>query len=165
VSAGDAAVFRIGLGTDLHRLVEGRRLVLGGVTLPCSLGAESHSDGDALIHAVIDALLGAACLGDIGELFPNNDFRWKDADSRELLRQTAAKLNSAGWDIVNIDAVVSCEEPKILPYRDTIRASLAGVLNLSVDHVFVKGKTGEGMGDVGEGRAVSVIAVCLIRAR
>jgi 2-C-methyl-D-erythritol 2,4-cyclodiphosphate synthase/2-C-methyl-D-erythritol 4-phosphate cytidylyltransferase/2-C-methyl-D-erythritol 2,4-cyclodiphosphate synthase len=155
-------MMRAGLGRDLHRLVPGRRFMLGGVRLDADFGEEGHSDGDALCHAVIDALLGAAGLGDIGEFFPPVDAEWKDADSLRLLAICRDAVRDAGWAIVNIDAVVSCERPAILPYRDAIRRSLAEALGVTPDAVFVKGKSGEGLGDIGEGRAVEALAVCLL---
>ncbi|MDR2922340.1 MAG: 2-C-methyl-D-erythritol 2,4-cyclodiphosphate synthase [Treponema sp.] len=155
-------MLRIGLGRDLHRLVKGRRFLLGGVEIPARRGELGHSDGDALAHAVCDAILGAASLDDIGSLFPPSDAAWKDADSMELLRRAFAMLKEAGWRLVNLDCVVSCEEPKVLPYRDSIRRSLAQALETSVDRVFVKGKTGEGLGPVGKGKAVETLAVCML---
>ena len=155
-------MLRIGLGRDLHRLVKGRRFLLGGVEIPAKFGEAGHSDGDVLAHAVNDAVLGAAALGDIGELFPPSDPAWKDANSMELLRRAYGKVKEAGWQLSNLDCVVSCEEPKILPFRENIRRSLADTLEVSVDKVFVKGKTGEGLGPVGKGRAVEAFAVCLL---
>jgi len=155
-------MLRIGLGRDLHRLAKGRRFLLGGVEIPAKRGELGHSDGDALAHAVCDAILGAAALNDIGGLFPPSDKAWKDADSMELLRRAFALVKEAGWRLVNLDCVVSCEEPKILPFRDIIRKSLAQSLECSVDSVFVKGKTGEGLGPVGKGKAVEALAVCLL---
>ena len=155
-------MLRIGLGRDLHRLVKGRRFLLGGVEIPAKRGELGHSDGDALAHAVCDAILGAAALDDIGGLFPPSDAAWKDADSMELLRRAFASVKEAGWRLVNLDCVISCEEPKILPFRDIIRKSLAQSLECPVDSVFVKGKTGEGLGPVGKGKAVEALAVCLL---
>jgi 2-C-methyl-D-erythritol 2,4-cyclodiphosphate synthase/2-C-methyl-D-erythritol 4-phosphate cytidylyltransferase/2-C-methyl-D-erythritol 2,4-cyclodiphosphate synthase len=153
---------RIGLGRDLHRLVEGRRLVLGGVEIPFDKGVAGHSDGDALTHAIIDALLGAAALGDIGELFPPNDAQWNDADSIELLQIAYGKVRAAHWSIINIDCVVSCESPRLLPYREALRARLAEALGIECGRVFLKAKTGEGLGDIGGGAAVEAMAVCLL---
>lgn len=155
-------MIRVGLGRDLHRLVKGRRFLLGGVEIPFNRGEAGHSDGDVLAHAVIDALLGAAGLGDVGALFPPSEERWKDADSLVLLGAVFARIKAAGWKPVNIDCVVSCEKPKLLPWREEICASLARVLELEPDMVFVKGKTGEGLGPVGKGRAVEALAVCLL---
>jgi 2-C-methyl-D-erythritol 2,4-cyclodiphosphate synthase len=155
-------MLRIGLGRDLHRLVKKRRFLLGGVELPAPRGELGHSDGDVLAHAICDALLGAASLGDIGALFPPSDPAWKNADSMTLLRSVFGMVKQAGWTLINLDCVVSCEEPKILPFRDRIRESLARALEVSVDQIFVKGKTGEGLGAIGKGRAVEAIAVCLL---
>jgi len=153
---------RIGLGRDLHKLAEGRPFLLAGVTIPFSKGEEGHSDGDVLAHAVIDAVLGAAALGDIGEFFPPDDPTWKDADSMEMLRYSWAKVKTTGWRLANLDCCIICEAPKILPYREQIRASLAAALEADRDAVFVKAKTGEGLGPVGEGSAVEAEAICLL---
>jgi 2-C-methyl-D-erythritol 2,4-cyclodiphosphate synthase len=142
--------------------VEGRRFLLGGVEIPADKGELGHSDGDVLIHAVIDALLGAAGLGDIGELFPPADPAWKDAPSMELLGSAWERVRGAGWRLVNLDCVVNAERPKLLPYRAAIRASLAAALGVSAETVFVKGKTGEGLDSIGEGLAVEALAVCLL---
>ncbi|MDR2864553.1 MAG: 2-C-methyl-D-erythritol 2,4-cyclodiphosphate synthase [Spirochaetaceae bacterium] len=162
---------RVGLGRDLHKLVEGRRFILGGVEIPFYKGESGHSDGDVLTHAIIDALLGAAALGDIGELFPPDDALWKDADSINLLKIAYHRVSNAGWRLVNIDCVVNCEKPKILPYRDAIRTRLGKALSLEClsgigdpppPEIFIKGKTGEGLGDIGKSRAVEALAVCLL---
>jgi 2-C-methyl-D-erythritol 2,4-cyclodiphosphate synthase/2-C-methyl-D-erythritol 4-phosphate cytidylyltransferase/2-C-methyl-D-erythritol 2,4-cyclodiphosphate synthase len=153
---------RVGLGWDLHRLVEGRRFLLGGVEIPAEKGELGHSDGDVLAHALTDALLGASALGDIGSLFPPSDSRWKDADSMELLRSAFTLVRKAAWRVVNVDCVVVCEQPKVLPYRDRIRDSLAAALEIGTDAVFVKGKTSEKVGPIGEGDAVEATVVCLL---
>ena len=153
---------RAGIGYDLHRLIKGRRFLLGGVEIPFSKGEDGHSDGDVLAHAVCDALLGASGLGDIGELFPPDDPAWKDADSMAILRNVFMRVKQAGWQLVNLDCVIVCEKPKVLPYRDVIRNSLAEVLEASPDKVFLKGKTAEGLGSVGKGKAVEVMSVCLL---
>ena len=153
---------RIGIGRDLHRLVSGRKFLLGGAEIPFDKGELGHSDGDVLAHAVCDAILGAAGLGDIGEFFPDSDPAFKDADSMELLKRAWQHVKAQGWRIVNLDCVVSCEKPKILPYMDKIRASLAKALDADPALVFVKGKTAEGFGLVGSGEAVEALAVCLI---
>ncbi|MDR0316251.1 MAG: 2-C-methyl-D-erythritol 2,4-cyclodiphosphate synthase [Treponema sp.] len=155
-------MLRAGLGQDVHRLVKGRRFLLGGVELPARKGELGHSDGDALAHAVCDAILGAVGLGDIGSLFPPSDPAWKDADSMALLRSAFEMVKQAGWRVVNLDCVVCCEKPKLLPYRDSIRQSLAKALEVSTDQIFVKGKTGEGLGPVGKGKTVEALAVCLL---
>jgi 2-C-methyl-D-erythritol 2,4-cyclodiphosphate synthase/2-C-methyl-D-erythritol 4-phosphate cytidylyltransferase/2-C-methyl-D-erythritol 2,4-cyclodiphosphate synthase len=146
----------------LHRLVKGRRFLLGGIEIPAKRGELGHSDGDVLAHAVCDALLGASSLGDIGALFPPSDKKWKDADSMELLRYAFGMVKQAGWRLVNLDCVISCEKPKILPFCGRIRHYLAQTLEASVDQIFVKGKTGEGLGSVGKGKAVEALAVCLL---
>ncbi|MDR2534992.1 MAG: 2-C-methyl-D-erythritol 2,4-cyclodiphosphate synthase [Treponema sp.] len=156
-------MIRVGLGRDLHRLVQGRRFLLGGVQLASDRGEAGHSDGDALIHAVIDALLGAAGLGDIGELFPPSEKAWKDADSLELLKIAFGQVQEAGWELINLDCVVVCDTPKVLPYRELIRRSLAQALNIGFDAVFVKGKTNEGLGPLGESLGVEALAVCLLK--
>jgi len=156
---------RTGLGRDFHRLVPGRPFLLGGVRLPADRGELGHSDGDVLAHAVADALLGAAALGDIGELFPRGEPAWKDADSGKLLRVAWGLVRAAGWRLVNLDCVVSCQAPKVLPFREQIRASLASILETSASRIFVKGKTGEGLGPVGEGLAVEALATVLLERR
>ncbi len=155
-------MIRTGMGYDVHRLVAGRPLVLGGVTIPFERGEDGHSDGDALLHAITDALLGASGQGDIGELFPPNDERWRDANSAGLLKSAWLKIAAAGWNIENIDCVVALERPKFLPWRPAVRKSIAETLGIGIDQVFVKAKTGERMGPVGTGDAVEVWAVCLI---
>ena len=155
-------MIRIGLGQDLHRLVKGRRFLLGGVEIPAEYGELGHSDGDVLAHAVCDALLGAVALGDIGSLFPPSDPQWKNADSMELLCSVYGMVRQAGWHLVNLDCVICCEAPKILPYRKAICESIAEALDVSVDCVFVKGKTGEGVGPVGKGKTVEALSVCLL---
>ncbi|MDR2098003.1 MAG: 2-C-methyl-D-erythritol 2,4-cyclodiphosphate synthase [Spirochaetaceae bacterium] len=155
--------YRIGIGRDIHRLVPGRPFMLGGVRLEADFGEAGHSDGDVLCHAVIDAVLGAAGIGDVGELFPPDDPKWEDACSIDLLKLcVSVQLKLSPWRISNIDCVVSCEKPAVLPYRTAIRQSLAQALEIGDGQVFVKGKTGEGMGDIGEGRAVEALAVCLL---
>jgi 2-C-methyl-D-erythritol 2,4-cyclodiphosphate synthase len=148
-----------GLGYDSHRLVAGRRLVLGGVEIPSELGLDGHSDADVLTHAVIDALLGAAGMGDIGQHFPDTDERWKDADSMELLQAVVGMLGEAGHRVGNVDCTVVLEAPKLAPYRESIRESLAGALGVDVARVNVKATTGERMGFVGRGEGAVALAV------
>jgi len=155
-------MMRVGLGRDIHRLVAGRRFLLGGVELPFEKGEAGHSDGDVLAHAIIDALLGAAGLGDIGELYPDNDPAWKDADSLKLLQDAWHRVKTKGWRLVNLDCTIICELPKILPHRENICRSLAGALEVEPEQVFVKGKTNEGLGPLGAGQAVEALAVCLL---
>jgi 2-C-methyl-D-erythritol 2,4-cyclodiphosphate synthase len=145
--------------------VPGLPFIAGGVRLEADCGEDGHSDGDVLCHAVTDALLGAAAKSDIGELFPDSDPRYKDADSLALLKQVWDALADEGWELVNLDCVVSTERPKILPHRTAIRESLASALGADSSQIFVKGKTGEGIGEIGRGEAVEALAVCLIRAR
>jgi 2-C-methyl-D-erythritol 2,4-cyclodiphosphate synthase len=155
---------RIGTGYDLHRLVAGRRLVLGGVEVPSDRGALGHSDADVICHAVTDAVLGAACLGDIGGHFPDTDPKWRDAPSTDLLRHALALVHQSGLRVVNLDVVVLLERPKIGPFVDRIRESLAGVLQTGVDRISVKGKTNEGVDAVGRGEAIAAHAVALLTA-
>jgi len=163
--ASRAPVLRIGNGYDLHRLVEGRPLILGGVQIPYERGLIGHSDADAVCHAVTDAILGAANLGDIGRLFPDTDPRWKDANSLVLLRDAYDRVAAAGWLVVNIDIVVIAQKPKLSPYADAIRESLAGALQTSADAIGFKGKTNEGVDAIGRGEAIAVHAVALLTAR
>ena len=156
---------RIGYGYDSHRFAEGRRLVLGGVEFPGETGLAGHSDADVLIHAVIDALLGAAALGDIGSHFPDTDPKWKGADSARLLDAVVAEVLGAGYRIVNVDATVICERPKLRPKVDEIRRRLAELMSVTVGQVSVKGKTNEKMDDVGAGVGVEVHAVALLEER
>ncbi|HKP72721.1 MAG TPA: 2-C-methyl-D-erythritol 2,4-cyclodiphosphate synthase [Pyrinomonadaceae bacterium] len=155
-------MFRIGIGHDTHRLAEGRPLVLGGVRVESERGAEGHSDADALAHAVIDAILGALCEGDIGVHFPDRDPRWKDADSLQLLARVVWLASQRGFRVVNVDANVSLERPRLRPHIQEMRERLAQVLSVEVGCVSVKAKTGEGLDAVGEGRAVVAQAVVLL---
>lgn len=153
---------RIGLGYDLHTLAEGRPLLLGGVHIPFEKGETGHSDGDVLLHAIADSLLGAACLGDIGELFPPDDPSWQDADSRLLLQTVWQHVQEHGWHLENIDCVIAVQKPKILPFREAIRRSIAEILSLGINRVFVKAKTGEGIGVIGSGSAIAVWCTSLL---
>lgn len=153
---------RVGLGFDIHRLEEGRPCVLGGIELPHPAGPAGHSDGDAVLHALTDAITGAAGLDDIGTLFPDDDPRWKGADSRELLRAALELARDAGWAPSNVDVVIATEGPRIKPHRAAMRASLAELLGLEPGAVNVKGKTLEGLTELSGGRAVTVQAVCLM---
>lgn len=149
----------VGLGYDSHRLAAGRRLVLGGVEIPSELGLEGHSDADVLTHAVIDALLGAAGMGDIGQHFPDTDERWRDADSMELLRAVVGMVEEAGYRVANVDCTVVLEAPKLAPHREAIGESLAGALGVQAARVNVKASTGERMGFVGRGEGAVALAV------
>lgn len=155
--------FRVGLGYDLHRLEPGRPLVLGGVEIPFGLGLAGHSDGDALVHALIDALLGAAGEPDIGELFPDTEPRWRGARSVDLLREVVGRLAATGAAIENVDVVVAAEAPRLAPYKDRMRSVLGPVLGLPPGRVGIKAKTNEGTGAVGRGEAVACWAVALLR--
>lgn len=153
---------RIGFGYDSHRFEEGRRLVLGGVEFPGETGLKGHSDADVLVHAIIDALLGAAALGDIGSHFPDDDPKWKDADSTVLLADVVREVRGAGWSIANVDATVICERPKLRPCMELIRERLASVMSIGRGRISVKGKTNEKMDDVGAGAGIEVHAVALL---
>lgn len=154
---------RIGHGYDIHRIVQGRRLVLGGVWFDCAFGLEGHSDADALTHAICDALLGAAALPDIGHFFPNTDPQWKNADSQVLLQKVVAGLRAHGWRPVNIDATLIAEQPKIAPRLDEMKSALAKSTGLSIDAIGVKATTNEGAGSLGRGEAIAAHAVALIQ--
>ncbi len=154
-----------GLGFDCHAFAAGRRLVLGGVEIPHERGLAGHSDADVLTHAVIDALLGAAALGDIGELYPDTDEAYRDADSLALLKDTVGRLDSRGLTIRHVDATVVMERPKLAPHREAIRARLAGALRLRPDQVSVKATRGEGMGFVGREEGVAALAVATVEDR
>ena len=153
---------RCGVGYDLHRLEPGRRLILGGVEIPFDKGLAGHSDADILIHALTDALLGAAGLGDIGELFPPSDPQWKDAASEVFLRHACELLRGYGYEIINVDAVIILERPKILPHRDKIRKNLARILGVDAGRIGLKAKTSEGVGAAGRSEAAEAHAVALI---
>jgi len=153
---------RIGNGYDVHRLVVGRPLILGGVRIPSEFGLEGHSDGDALCHAIADALLGAAGLGDIGMWFPPEDPSYKNADSVELLKRVSDELNERRYSICNIDTVVICERPKLSPFFAQIRRRLAAALEIAETQISVKASTNEGLGFIGRGEAIAVEAVTLI---
>jgi len=157
-----ASGLRVGEGWDLHRLVPGRRLMLGGVAVPSELGEEAHSDGDVLLHAAIDALLGAAALGDIGAHFPPEDESWRDADSRKLAARAAGLVREAGYEIVNLDCTVVLERPRLGPHRDAMRASMAQALGVDIGSISVKAKTSEGVDAAGEGRAIEARAIALL---
>jgi 2-C-methyl-D-erythritol 2,4-cyclodiphosphate synthase len=154
---------RVGTGYDSHRFDVERPLVLGGVTIPDHAGLTGHSDGDAVAHAVIDAILGAAGAGDVGSHFPPSDDTWKGADSIGLLRRASEVLSNAGWHVVNVDATVVCETPKIGPHREQMAARLAEAIGVESTCVSIKGKTNERMGWIGAGEGLAVHAVALVR--
>jgi 2-C-methyl-D-erythritol 2,4-cyclodiphosphate synthase len=154
-----------GIGWDSHRLVEGRPLIIGGVTIPFERGLAGHSDADVLAHAIVDALLGAAGLGDIGEHFPDTDERWAGADSLALLRAVVERVGEAGHVVVHVDGTVVMERPRLAPYKTAIRESLARALGVAPGSVSVKATTGEGMGFVGRGEGVAAMAVATLERR
>ena len=153
---------RIGQGWDIHALVEGRKLILGGVEIPFSKGLLGHSDADALLHAISDALLGAAAMGDIGTHFPDTDAQWKDANSALLLSEIANRIRAKGFEIGNVDSTIIAQAPKLAPYISAIRESIAYTLSVSVNQVNVKAKTAEKLGPVGESLAMEARAVVLL---
>ena len=156
---------RTGIGYDSHRLVEGRPLILGGQRIPYERGLAGHSDADVVAHALTDALLGAAALGDIGRLFPDTDPRWKDADSLELLRRAAAHLRGLGFQPLQADVTVIAERPRLGPYLEAMATALGGVLGIEPSRIGLKAKTNEGMGFIGRGEGIAVIAVATVEAR
>ena len=153
---------RIGHGYDVHRLVPGRKLILGGVDIPFEKGLDGHSDADVLVHAVMDAMLGAAALGDIGKLFPDNDDAFLGADSIDLLKKVCAVLAEHGWKLGNLDATVIAQRPKLAPFIDTMRRNIALALQTDVSNVSVKATTEEKLGFTGSGEGIAAHAVCLI---
>lgn len=158
-------MIRVGQGSDIHALVKGRRLIVGGIDIPHEKGLQGHSDADVLLHAIIDALLGAAGLGDIGRHFPDTDERYRGADSRVLLRATREMLITAGWRIVNVDSTINAQRPKMAGYIPAMVATIAADLQLADERVNVKAKTGERLGFVGREEGISVDAVALIESR
>lgn len=156
---------RIGSGWDSHRLLEGKPLVLGGVTIPSRVGLDGHSDADVLAHAITDAILGAVALGDIGMHFPDTDPQWKSAGSLQFLAHAEKLACDAGYKVVNVDSTVILQSVKLAPYRDAIRQKLAETLKLNMDHVSVKFKTAEGVGPVGEGKSAESQAVVLLQSK
>lgn len=154
--------FRIGIGNDIHRLVEGRKLILGGVEIPFEKGLLGHSDADSLSHAICDALLGAAALGDIGTHFSDKDPQWKGADSLMLLHQVCEMLSEAGWAIVNVDATILAERPKMMPHIPMMKSKLAESMRIDVSCLSLKAKTNEGLDAIGRGEAIGAQAIALI---
>jgi len=159
------AEYRVGIGTDIHRIVEDRKLMLGGVHIPYPAGLLGHSDGDVAIHAVVDALLGAAGLGDIGTLFPDTDVQWKDADSKVFLYTVKEQLEKKQWEVVNVDLTIHAEAPKLGPMKGQIRRCIAGLLGMDFAAVNVKAKTNEGLGEIGAGDAMAATAIALLRKK
>ncbi len=158
-------MIRVGIGYDSHRFVEGRPLILGGVAIPHARGLAGHSDADAVAHALADAILGAAAAGDIGQMFPDTDPRWKDADSMELLRSAHAMVQGRGYALAQADLTIISEEPKLGPHLGSMAAALAARLGTSPGSVSLKAKTNEGMGFIGRGEGIAVIAVATLEAR
>jgi 2-C-methyl-D-erythritol 2,4-cyclodiphosphate synthase len=159
------AGYRIGIGTDIHRIVEGRKLMLCGVYVPYPAGLAGHSDGDVALHAVIDALLGASGMGDIGTLFPDTDPALKDVDSKELLFVVKEQLEAKKWEVVNVDLIIHTEEPKLGPFKGQMKRCIAGLLDIDFTAVNVKAKTNEGLGEIGAGEAMAATATTLIRKK
>lgn len=155
-------MYRIGFGTDIHRLVEGRLLILGGVRIESDLGADGHSDSDVLMHAAADAVLGSLALGDLGTHFPDDEERWRNAESSQFVSYAVSLVKEKGYEIVNIDAVIHLEKPKLRPSIEAMRANLAAALETSLDNVSIKAKTGESVDAVGQRRAVSAEVVVLV---
>jgi 2-C-methyl-D-erythritol 2,4-cyclodiphosphate synthase len=155
-------MIRTGIGFDIHRFSAGRKLILGGVEIPSPVGLEGHSDADVLCHALADALLGSIADGDIGQHFPNTDPRWIDADSVELLRQVVLRVKAKGFHVVNVDAMITAEKPKVMPYAQRMRERLAPVLGVTIDEVSVKATTMEGLGAIGRGEGIAVMAVATV---
>jgi 2-C-methyl-D-erythritol 2,4-cyclodiphosphate synthase len=159
------ADYRIGIGTDIHRVVEGRKLMLGGVYIPYPAGLLGHSDGDVALHAIVDALLGAAGMGDIGTLFPDTSAQWKDADSKIFLYAVREELEKKQWEVVNVDLTIHAEAPKLGPVKGQIRRCIAGLLGMDFAAVNVKAKTNEGLGEIGAGEAIAATAIALLREK
>jgi 2-C-methyl-D-erythritol 2,4-cyclodiphosphate synthase len=156
---------RIGIGTDIHRLMEGRKLMLCGIYVPYPAGLAGHSDGDVGLHAVIDALLGAAGMGDIGTLFPDTDDKWKNADSKELVLIVKERLEEKRWQVINVDLIIHAEEPKLSLAKGQMKRAVAGLLGIDFTAVNIKAKTNEGFGDIGSGEAIAATATALLRKK
>lgn len=157
--------YHSGIGTDIHRLVPERKLILGGIEIPFELGLLGHSDGDAVLHAVADAILGAAGQGDIGMMFPDTDPQFKDASSSELLKEVVWHISQEKWEIANVDLIVHAQQPKLGPHRGHIRRHIAELLEIDFANVNVKAKTNEGLDAIGEGKAIAATAVVLLRRK
>jgi 2-C-methyl-D-erythritol 2,4-cyclodiphosphate synthase len=159
------AGYRVGIGTDIHKVAEGRKLMLCGIYVPYPAGLAGHSDGDVGLHAVIDALLGATGMGDIGTLFPDTDPAFKDADSKELLFTVKERLEEKKWEVLNVDLIIHTEEPKLGPFKGQMKRCLAGLLGIDFTAVNVKAKTNEGLGEIGVGQAMAATATALLRKK
>lgn len=156
---------RVGLGFDVHPLAAGAPLILGGVVVPSAAGLMGYSDADVLTHAVMDALLGAAALGDLGELFPSTEERWRGASSLLMLREVMERVGEAGWRVANVDATIVAEAPRVAPFREAIRRSLSGTMGVSLDQVGLKATTTDHLGTIGRGEGVAAFAVALVERR
>ena len=159
------ADYRVGIGTDIHRVVADKRLMLGGVYIPYPAGLAGHSDGDVALHAIVDALLGAAGMGDIGTLFPDTDPQWKDADSKLFVYSVKEHLDQKQWEVVNVDLTIHAEAPRLGPVKGQIRRCIAGLLGMDFASVNVKAKTNEGLGEIGAGEAMAATATALLRKK
>ncbi|MHC4739573.1 MAG: 2-C-methyl-D-erythritol 2,4-cyclodiphosphate synthase [Planctomycetota bacterium] len=157
--------YRTGIGTDIHKVVEGRKLMLGGVYVPYPAGLAGHSDGDVALHAIIDALLGAACMTDIGTLYPDTDPQFKNVDSKGLLLDVKERLEEERWVIVNVDLIIHAEEPKLMPVKGQIKRCIASLLGIDFNAVNVKAKTNEGFGDIGACDAIAATATALLKRK
>jgi len=157
--------YRTGIGTDIHRVVEGRKLMLGGVSVPYPAGLAGHSDGDVGLHAVIDALLGAAGMRDIGTLFPDTDPQWKNVDSKELLIIVKERLEEKHWEVVNIDLIIHAEEPRLERVKGQMKRCIAGLLGIDFTAVNVKAKTNDELGEIGTGQAMAATAIALLKKK
>ena len=157
--------YRTGIGTDIHRLVPERDLMLGGIHVPYPLGLLAHSDGDVALHAIIDAILGATGIGDIGTLFPDSDDDWKQIASKQLVHIVKEIVVEKKWQIVNVDLTITAEEPKLGPFKGQMKRCISGLLDIDFNNVNVKAKTNEGLGEIGNGQAISAIATALIRRK
>jgi 2-C-methyl-D-erythritol 2,4-cyclodiphosphate synthase len=157
--------YRTGIGTDIHRLVPDRPLIMGGVEIPYELGLLGHSDGDVVLHAVMDAVLGATGQGDIGMLFPDTDVQWEDADSRDLTLRVREKFKKDRWEVVNVDVIVHAQSPKLEPYKGQMKRAVAGLLDTDFANVNIKAKTNEGLDAVGQGKAIASTVSVLLRRR
>ena len=157
--------YRTGIGTDIHRLVEGRALMLAGLHVPSAMGLLGHSDGDVAVHAIIDALMGAAAMGDIGDAFPDTDPKYKDADSKELLGRVKEMLAETKWEVVNVDLIIHAEHPRLGQFKGQMKRCIADLLDIDFVVVNVKAKTSEGLGDIGEGTAIAATATAMLRRK
>lgn len=157
--------YRVGIGTDIHRVVPARKLMLGGVYVPYPAGLAGHSDGDVGLHAVVDAILGAAGMGDIGTMFPDTDAKYRNADSKDFLLVVNAKLEEKKWEVVNVDLTIHAEQPRLEPFKGQMKRRIAGLLGIDFMSVNVKAKTNEQLGEIGSGEAIAATAIALLRKK